>query len=111
MVEHERRLAEEACPHIARAKEEIQSKRTELIEVRKAAAKAGDDQAVLRARGGDLAEEIAKLEHDEPVFPRIVCDDVTPEGLGVLLQKHDGRMALFSPEGGEIFEMAVTCLH
>lgn len=52
-------------------------------------------------------QEIAELESnlpELPIAPRLFADDVTPEALAVLLQKHGERMGIIEPEGG-LFEI------
>jgi hypothetical protein len=57
---------------------------------------------------GKVVEEIERLsrqleEIEIPEEPRLFTDDCTPEMLGALLARHNGRMAVLSAEG-EIFE-------
>jgi replicative DNA helicase len=55
----------------------------------------------LATEAAQIARELATLP--EPVFPRILADDTTPEALGRLMAEHAERMSVFSAEGG-IFE-------
>lgn len=52
---------------------------------------------------GRLAVELAE-DGPLPVYPRVLCDDVTPEKLASLLEEQGERIAVFSPEGG-LFDM------
>lgn len=49
-----------------------------------------------------LAKELAEFR--SPVSPLLLADDATPEAVAGLLADHDGRMAIWSTEGG-IFEI------
>jgi hypothetical protein len=67
------------------------------------AAKAkGEDSKALIDEAIGLAKEAVDFRVPSP--PRMLVDDVTPEKLSSLLFEHDGRMAIFSPEGG-LFDM------
>ena len=59
---------------------------------------------------GDLNEAQRYLidlnDTPEPIQPRFIADDATPEALAQLLHDHDGRMALVSTEGGPFDIMA-----
>ena len=61
------------------------------------------------AEPGD-AEAILQILHmeselpEEPVSPQIILQDTTPEALGKMMGDHNGRVALFSDEGG-IFDI------
>ena len=44
-------------------------------------------------------------ETDFVSIPRLVTSDVTPEKLAVLMQENKEKIAVLSPEGGEVFEM------
>jgi hypothetical protein len=64
-------------------------------------------QQIAKAETGqprdNLLGELARLRDsvpDVPKLPRILVDDVTPEGLARLMGENRGRVALFSAEGG-----------
>jgi len=91
-----------------RLNEVISSKKQEesiikrrISEIEKKAIKAdGDDYR-------DLMKEADNLRKDLPEVPpqtRIIADDISPEKLANLLAEQNGRMAIFSAEGG-IFDM------
>jgi hypothetical protein len=65
-----------------------------------------EEVARCQADADALAIEVAEAERRAPVIPRMLTDDVTPEKLALLLEQHDGVMAVLSPEGGEVFEVA-----
>lgn len=50
------------------------------------------------AKVNDAAVAFAALK--KPVLPRLYTDDVTPEKLAIMLAEQNGKMALFSAEGG-----------
>jgi len=53
----------------------------------------------------DMEEKQAELNQHEDIRPiRLICGDVTPEALTSLLADNNGRMAMFSAEGG-IFDI------
>jgi hypothetical protein len=45
-------------------------------------------------------EEAANEMEPEPVPPRVIFDDITPEHMGTMMALHNGRMNLISDEGG-----------
>ena len=49
-------------------------------------------------------QETTNEKEPEPVPPRIIFDDITPEHMGTMAALHNGRMALVSDEGG-IFDI------
>lgn len=58
-----------------------------------------------RVSEADVWQAMADFEAlPEPVEPRLLADDVTPEKLVQLLAHHDGRMAIVSAEAG-LFDM------
>ncbi len=88
----ERDAAEAAAPEVARAKTEVEIKRKTLAKLQ---ALAADDPSAA-AEAGKLAEELASTP--EPVAPRLLVDDVTPEVLVRLLAQHNGKMIAASAE-------------
>lgn len=58
-----------------------------------------------KAKEDELLAAVAELEgHQVRHECKLVTSDVTPEKLAALMDEHEGRMALFSAEGG-IFDM------
>ncbi|MBF0514538.1 MAG: DUF3987 domain-containing protein [Desulfovibrionaceae bacterium] len=54
-----------------------------------------------------VIKEIKEIERgmpEVPVAPRLVADDITPEGLAVLMTRHKQRMGIMQAEGG-IFDL------
>jgi hypothetical protein len=74
-----------------------------LTSARDQAAKENDEPDRI-AREHDVYQLAAELEElEQPVLPRLLADDTTPEALTSLLADH-GRMAVISAEGG-LFEI------
>lgn len=97
LLDWERRAALDVQPRIKQAESKGETTKTRIAALRKEASK--KDGAEFQA----ICEQIEKLESDIgeiPVVPRLVADDITPEHLGTLMQKHGERMAIFSDEGG-----------
>jgi hypothetical protein len=71
-----------------------------------AAAKANDRRERERAEREaiTLADELTRLP--EPITPRLIVDDITPERLAAMLAEQGGRIAMFSAEGGIFAIMA-----
>ena len=93
-------LIAEVRTDVARQCAERDTDNKRLEKLKKRAAE--NDDADARTQASDLA---AKLESEpEPVLPRLLCDNVTPEQLEILLAQHGGRIANMSPEGG-IFDI------
>jgi len=109
-------FAEVTAPLITFDAEEVDRKKSEIIEAetalkiaegaasqaQAAAAKAsGADATQLAADATRLAQEAANIL--VPPMPRLVADDATPEALTTLLVQH-GRIALMAPEG-DVFDL------
>ncbi|MDP6117922.1 MAG: YfjI family protein [Planctomycetota bacterium] len=103
--DYQTQLAREAQPEIAIANEQRLNKEKRLEEIRKQAAKAANvDKAVeLEKEACDLAVSLAGMPL--PSMPQFITNDATPESLASLMQANHGRIALTSPEGGEVFGM------
>ncbi len=106
LIEWEAETAEKKKPEIARAAQKwaMSKKRLDAITDRAAKAKSKMEREQLEQEAEEAAGQHAKLK--SPQEPRILADDATPEALGSLLSVHDGRIAVFSAEGG-IFAMMV----
>jgi replicative DNA helicase len=92
------------CVHeVEERRERRKAEEKRLERLRDAAARAGDAEArrALIAEAGELATTL--VQTPEPVYPRVLADDVTPEALARLMADHEERMSVFSAEGG-IFE-------
>jgi replicative DNA helicase len=96
---------------VARCKEDIEVARAkyDALKQRVEAAK----RQVARLEDDRREEAEAQLEHlvrelertPDPWPPRWLADDATPEALTQLLAQHGGRIAVLSPEGGELFAL------
>ena len=62
------------------------------------------DSAANEAEYLRLARELADMEAQLPVLPRLLADDATPERVSGLLHEQSGRLAVMSAEGG-VFEL------
>jgi hypothetical protein len=102
----ENKAAEEAAPDIAKKSQlwAISKKRLDAATDRAAKAKTKGERDQLEQEVEDLTEQHSKLS--VPSEPRLLADDATPEALGSLLAKYDGRIAIMSPEGGVFQQMA-----
>lgn len=65
----------------------------DLVKVRNASEKQN-----LEAELADVRDEIEALT--VPPARQLLCDDITPEALGILLQENDGHIGIMSAEGG-----------
>ena len=102
LFEYERDLIASNRESIAEAASEYRILETELAELEKKCAKAeGPGQAQLREAAKAKARELAARQI--PALPKLMTADVTAEALATLLSEQQGRIALFSTEGG-IFE-------
>jgi replicative DNA helicase len=68
-----------------------------------AKARTPEDAADARNQLAKAARELAQMK--PAALPRYLVDDVTPEKLASILVEQDGRLAVFAPEGGELFEL------
>ena len=87
---------------MARAQSDRRQDEGQLRKLERVAAEKGDAEA--RHQAGDLAASLA--EQAEPVLPRLLVDDATPEKLGMMLAEQGGRIASMLPEGGVFDRMA-----
>lgn len=102
LIEYERFLIEETRKKIAEEAAERRSLEARRERLEKECAKSdGDELGQKKDELRTVARELA--EWPEPRSPQLLCDDTTPEALATLLAEQNGRMALFSAEGG-IFE-------
>jgi len=101
--EFEHQEIERLRPVVAKATEHRKIKQQELEAIRKQiAAKNLEGNSIDLVRRADLLVEELATER-EPRLPRFIADDVTPEALMTLLHENDGRIAVISPEGAEVF--------
>lgn len=101
----EAELVEQARPTIAEAcaRKDIADATAAVAKATASKAKAGDRQQ-LEAEAVDAA--IRADNAVVPASPRLLVDDVTPERLAGLLAEQEGRLAMFSAEGGVFGMMA-----
>lgn len=86
------------------ANSERETLEARLRETRSRAAKARDEErGAADEELATLVEQFAKTQPEAEL--RLIAEDTTPEKLAALLAEQRGRMALFSDEGGGIFEM------
>jgi replicative DNA helicase len=97
--EIERQLIDIAKPDTARQVMELTINKQRLEELKKKAAR-GDAEAMQEA--GELAERLATSP--EPVLPKLIIDDATPEAIEMILAAQGGRIIVSGAEGG-IFQM------
>ena len=109
-------FADVTAPLTAFDREELERKRSEIIEAetsRKIAEGAALQAQAAAAKApaanvAEMADEATRLAAKAaailvPPMPRLLADDATPEALSTLLVEH-GRIALMAPEG-DVFDM------
>jgi hypothetical protein len=98
--EWERELRARVAPQIADAEEcdRMHEERTRTL--RKSAAKAKSDVERRSIEEELRALAVERAERRTPSAPRLVADDATPEAVGRLLAEQQGRLGVFSSEGG-----------
>lgn len=89
------------APEIEKAKAECEILEKRLSTLKK---KAADGDAEAEQEALKLAGELA--DKAIPVFPRLFTGDATPEGVVRLLSEQEGRLGVFSAEGGELTAIA-----
>ena len=99
--EIERRRQEEAAPDVRRRKSrrDVLEKRKRDLTNRVAKADAVEDRAPAEADLEDVWRELDEI--GEPVLPRLLVDDATPEALGEQLYHH-GSIAVLAAESALI---------
>lgn len=101
LVKWERTERTRLAPEIEKAKTEREILEKRLTILKKKAA-GGDQPAEQEAL--NLSVKLSKKVL--PVSPRLFTGDVTPEGVSRLLAEQDGRLGIFSAEGGEFTAIA-----
>jgi hypothetical protein len=102
----ERNAVIDARDRVAAAESQLEGLRERNRKAIRAVGTASPEEVVqCQANAAELAIKVAAAELHAPVTPRMLSDDVTPEKLAVLLEQHDGVIAVLSPEGGEVFEI------
>ena len=99
LQEWERERITSIEPERKRLESERRTSECRIDQLRKKAARANDPAALMR--------EIHELEANLPLVlpsPRLYVDDCTPERLASLMAEQDGRIAVFSDEGG-VFDL------
>jgi hypothetical protein len=104
---YEREMILDARDRIAEETSEYRTLQGELAELEKRAAKADPTDRDPTKRPDALKQEAKAKARDlaarkPPVLPRRIADDVTPEVLPTILAEQDGRISIFSAEGGVI---------
>jgi len=97
----EKGARERSAPEIAQAETEREIDERRLRKLKESAAE-GDTEAEQEAVR--LSEESAGKRL--PVYPRLFTCDATPEAIARLLAEQDGRLGVFSAEGGELTAIA-----
>lgn len=100
-VAWEKEQRESLSPLIEKAKTERQILEKRLGILKK---KAADGDAEAGEEAVKLASELACK--GLPVFPRLFTSDATPEAIARLLAEQEGRLGVFSAEGGELTAIA-----
>jgi replicative DNA helicase len=105
LIEWEQTELERRGPEIRRAEQRYKLSEKRLEKAMAAAVQAkGAERERAERELDDLREQHAELK--VPAEPRLLADDVTPEQLVTLMAGQEGRMALFSAEGGVLGMMA-----
>jgi len=100
--EFESSEAHRQAPEIARRNAAYKIREAQLKRAEEQAANATSrDKEELAEIAGQFAVELA--EFDVPTATRLMVSDCTVEMLAVILRQQGGRIAVMSPEGGEIF--------
>jgi cellobiose-specific phosphotransferase system component IIA len=92
----------EALIAAAESQYRIAEKALQQAEMRAAKVESVTERRHLQEEAKAMALELTALH--VPARPRLLTDDTTPERLTTLLSLHGGRMAVMSPEGGEVFD-------
>ena len=104
--EFERELVEGTRSDRAIERERLRLLEDRVDHARKQAAKGeGDERYEAENDLERIVQERAEMEAGLRSEPRIVTDDCTPEMLALILSQQAGRIAIWCPEGGELFEM------
>lgn len=85
-----------AKPIVARKQSEKRQAEARLKKLEKDAAESGDREA--HEEAGKLSEELSRIP--DPVFPRRIVEDATPEKLTTMVAEQGGCLASISAEGG-----------
>ena len=101
LVAWEKRERERMVPELERAKtaREIIEKRLSNLKRKAAEGDASAEREALK-----LSEEMAVTSL--PTSPRVFASDATPEAVARLLSEQEGRLGIFSAEGGEMIAVA-----
>jgi hypothetical protein len=97
LTDWEREQADELEPRIKRLSSERRTQEARIVNLRSKASKLEGDDFIT------AQHEIAELEAalpDVPALPRLWCQDITPERLGVVMSEQGERIGLLSDEGG-----------
>ena len=104
IFDYEQELMKTSRDVIAEATTKRRISENTLQQLQNQAARTSDptERSDLTIQAAEQAAELEKLQ--VPAIPRLVCDDSTPEALATLLSEQQGRIGVFSAEGG-IFGM------
>jgi hypothetical protein len=103
LQDEERRLFDEARDSIERIRQERAVAKKRLARAQKDAADAPDRR--IRERLTLEAVALAKEIPPEPSSPQLLVTDSTPEALGMVLARENGRIAWIAEEGGSLIEI------
>jgi replicative DNA helicase len=99
LEKYERELRESGRALLASQKAERDIDEKRLAQLKKVASNTcNEDAEEARTEARKLEERLAL--NPLPELPRLLADDATPEKVATLLNQNDGRLAVFSTEGG-----------
>ena len=64
-----------------------------------------DDRQRLMAERVEIHHAIDEIENDGIKLRKLIAGDITPAELGYVIAENDGRMAIYTDEGGEVFAL------
>lgn len=100
VVEYQAQLEQDMAYEIAARQVDREIAQARLEKIKKEAVRTTDgaERQLLRDEAAGLAAELAQMP--PAAAPRLLCDDTTPEKLGMLMEAQGGRIAVLSAEGG-----------
>ena len=99
LEQRERELVDLLGPEIAQVQVERDILEKRVQELKGRAAKANEPETTeLKNEAVELAKQLSAT--GIPSLPRLLADDATPEAISKLMTEQDGRIAIFSAEGG-----------
>jgi hypothetical protein len=106
LYELEVELVSAARDTIARKRAEVDVARKEEEQLKREAASSTQERVQKMLAVQRAAEHVAALSEAVPAQPTVVVGDVTPEALVAKLAEQQGRLGLFSAEGGVFDSMS-----